>query len=314
MERLAWIEILDRHGDVSLRQQVHVWPLKLGRAYSSDLVLDDPHVAAHHLEISPAETGRYRLTGSGSINGLSVNNLRCNETETTVSANDVVRIGHTQLRIRPLDFAVAAEKPLANVAWLRSWPGLLLGFVLLLLAHLLTLWLDYTRDDGYKILVAPLLGDIPVLLLWAGFWALIGRVTSGRANFMAHAIIASMLIALIMLLDAQLLGYADFAFNTTLMTNVLSAVIGPFLIGWLLYRHICLVSRINRRRLALVIAVLMSSLAGIFYAIDHWTGDDDLSRMAYLRTLGPPSMLLAHRKSIEEFMKDAGRLKAKLEN
>jgi Inner membrane component of T3SS, cytoplasmic domain len=313
MERLAWIEILDRHGDVSVRYPVHAWPLRVGRDYSSDIVLDDPYVAANHLEINRLDGGRYQLTELGSINGLTIDNLRGKQTDATVSANDVIRIGQTQLRVRPPDYAVAAEKLLPNNAWLRSWPGLILGFAVLLLAHMLTLWLEYNRDESYKILVEPLLNDIPTLLLWAGFWALIGRVLSGRANFIAHAVIASMVVALIMLLNSLLFGYVDFAFNTGLMTNVLSGVTGTLIIGWLFYRHICLVSRVNRRRLGITITILMAGLFGIFYAIDEWTGDDDLASMAYSRTIGPPSMSLMHGKSTEEFIAGAGELKLKVD-
>jgi hypothetical protein len=312
MERLAWIEILDRHGDVSVRHPVHAWPLRVGRDYSSDLVLDDPYVAANHLEINRLDGGRYQLTELGSVTGLTIDSMRGKQTGATVSANDVIRIGQTQLRVRPPDYAVAAEKPLPNNVWLRSWPGLILGFAILLLAHMLTLWLEYNRDDSYKILVEPLLGDIPTLLLWAGLWALIGRVLSGRANFIAHAVVASMVVALIMLLNSLLFGYVDFAFNTSLMTQVLSGVIGPLLIGWLLYRHICLVSRVNRRRLGITLAVLMAALSGMFYAIEEWTGDD-LSGMDYSHTLGPPSMSLVHGKSTEEFIAGAGVLKSKVD-
>ena len=210
MERLAWVEILDRHGDVAMRHPVQAWPLRLGRAYDSDIVLDDPYIAPHHLEITQAENGSYQLLGLNSINGVMINNFPCKKADAIVSPNDVLRLGQTQLRIRPLDFAVAAEKPLTNVVWSRSWVGMIFGFALLLLAHLLSLWLEYSRDDSYKLLVSPLLSDIPLLLLWAGFWALIGRVLSGSGNFIAHAVLASLVIAVIFILAGILAMYIDF--------------------------------------------------------------------------------------------------------
>ena len=130
MERLAWLEILDRHGDVSSRHSVHAWPLKIGRAYTNDIVLDDPQIAAHHVEIRPAEDGNYHAVDLGSLNGILNKNSKLNQAEALISADDVLRIGQTQIRIRPLNYAVAAETRVPQSTWLRAWRGLLLGVAL----------------------------------------------------------------------------------------------------------------------------------------------------------------------------------------
>jgi Inner membrane component of T3SS, cytoplasmic domain len=313
MERLAWVEMLDRHGDVASRYPVQAWPLRIGRAYSSDLVLDDAHVAAHHLEIAPAGEGLYQVKLVSSINGMTIDSRRGNPDEASITANDVVRIGQTQLRIRPLDYVVAAEKPMRGTGWMRRWPMMIAGMAAMLLAHLLSLWLDYNRDEGYDILLSPLLGDIPVLLLWVGFWALIGRVLSGQANFIAHAVIASLGTGLILLLNNFFYGYADFAFNTSLVSNVISEVIETLIVGTMLYRHIALVSRIGWRQLSLIVSVLVVSLVGLIHLTDSLNADKNLGHMSYSGTVGPPSMLLAHGVSTEEFIDGASRLKDKVD-
>ena len=48
METLALIETLDRDGQPRQILRVSQWPVRIGRAIDCDLVLDDPHVAAHH--------------------------------------------------------------------------------------------------------------------------------------------------------------------------------------------------------------------------------------------------------------------------
>jgi hypothetical protein len=313
MERLAWIEILDRHGDVVIRHPVYAWPVKLGRAYTSDIVLDDPYVAASHLEINSTADGRYQLNGLGSINGLITDALRTRQTDATASANDVVRIGQTQFRIRPVDYAVAAEKSLPSDNWLRSWPALFVGVIVLLLSELINLWLDYISDDIYNILLIPILISILFLSLWAGFWALIGRVQSGRANFIAHAVIASLGISLLMLIDSMR-DYLFFAFDSHAIIQALSFVPLPVICGALLYKHICLVSRVDRRKLGTTVALLMACLVGAMNVPDKWIGkDDDLANMPYSRTIGPPSMLLAHGISTEKFLTDASVLRTEVE-
>lgn len=313
MERLAWVEILDRHGDVVIRHPVQAWPLRVGRAYDSDIVLDDPYVAPHHIEIVQSDSGKYQLRDQNSINGVMINNALSKNADMIVTPADVLRLGHTQFRILPSDFAVAVEKKLTNVVWLRSWPGLIFGFVILLLAHLLNLWLEYNRDDGYKLLVAPLLGDIPLVLLWAGLWALIGRVLSGNANFIAHAVLVSLTVAVTFLLGNTLTMYIDFMYNSKLANGVIFSAIVYMAIGWLFYRHVGLVSRASRRKIGIAVAVIVGGLFGIFYAIDKWNSADDLSRMSYSPSIGPPSMLLVHGISVEKFMENAGKLKSRID-
>ncbi len=311
MERLAWVEILDRHGDVSARHPVHAWPLKVGRAYTSDIVLDDPYVAADHLEINHQDEGIYQLKIVNSINAMMIEPRHGKQADATVSANQIVRIGQTQLRIRPLNYSVSAEKPLSSNAWSRSWSALFIGVAVLLLMHFLTLWLNYDHADGYNIFLLPILGVITLLLFWVGFWALIGRVLSGRANFIAHTVNASLGVALLIFLNSLLYGYADFALDSRMVSNVLPEVIEPLIIGILLYRHFSLVSRMSRRKLGIIVVALLASLLGFGYVTDKWTADDNITAMSFSRTIGPPFLLLAHGKSTDAFISRADRLKLK---
>ncbi|HWH73714.1 MAG TPA: FHA domain-containing protein, partial [Methylibium sp.] len=48
---LAMVELLDRDGSVAHRIPVRRWPVTIGRAIDCDVVLDDPHVAAHHARL-----------------------------------------------------------------------------------------------------------------------------------------------------------------------------------------------------------------------------------------------------------------------
>lgn len=311
MERLAWFEILDRHGDVTTRHPVYEWPVKVGRAYTSDVVLDDPYIAANHLEINQTDKGCYQLNELGSVNGLTTNTLRGKQTDVIISANDVARIGQTQFRVRPIDYPVSAEKPLPGIPWLRGRPALVVGVMVLLLFHLLHQWLNYDRAEINEILLGPILPDIPLLLLWAGFWALIGRVQSGRANIIAHAVIASLLIGLLMFISC-VIDYVDFALNSNQIINWLLFFTFPLILGTLLYQHIILVSRISRRRLKITLTALFIGLGSAAFTIDVLTPESDQPRMTFSRTIGPPSMLRTHGKSTDEFISGASVLKSRV--
>jgi pSer/pThr/pTyr-binding forkhead associated (FHA) protein len=57
VSRIALLEVLDRDGHVKHYLPIGEWPVSVGRALDNDLVLDDAHVAPHHLRIAADESG-----------------------------------------------------------------------------------------------------------------------------------------------------------------------------------------------------------------------------------------------------------------
>jgi hypothetical protein len=312
MERLAWLEILDRHGDVSSHHPVLAWPLKIGRAYTNDIVLDDPHIAAHHVEIRPAEDGSYHAVDLGSLNGILNKNSKLKHAEALVSADDVLRIGQTQIRIRPLNYAVAAETPVPQSAWLRTWRGLLLGVALYASTSLLSSWLDFDRSESYNLIFKSFFQDILFVLAWAGMWTLISRVHTGRANFVAHAAVAYLGFWLAFFL-ANTAGYAGFMFDADWMQTLFNLLVIPAMILFF-YQHMRLISRASRTRLVVIVTLVTVGLSAIYVINDKLSNDNNMDSMNYLSTIGPPSMLLVKGISKEEFIKRVGEMKVKLDD
>ena len=70
MAPLGYIEILDAKGNVSERVRVESFPIHIGRAYTNDIVVDDPYVCPMHLTIESEEGGRLIARDLDSVNGL----------------------------------------------------------------------------------------------------------------------------------------------------------------------------------------------------------------------------------------------------
>lgn len=312
MERLAWVELLDRHGDVTQRQPVYGWPVRIGRAYDCDVVIDDAYVAPRHLRVEPLADGRYRVDAGTSINGLMLSRRGGRLTEAEVGEDDVLRIGHTQLRLRSVGHAVDAERPLSSRNWSRSWAGLAAALFIFLALELVTRWLDYNRDEAYAILAQPLFGLVPAFMLWIGVWALLGKVFSTRANVIAHSVTALLGASGFVLIDSVYASYPGFVFNVERTLEPLSMVLVPLFFGTILYRHVRLVSRISRRALVWLIGGLMAGMMGLIHLNIALTEDERLMRMDYARTIGPAGWLLAPGSSIDDFMGAAQRLQSEL--
>ena len=64
------IETLARNGEVLHRHRVAALPIRMGRAYDNDFIVDDDYAAAHHAVVEAGPDGRLRLRDLGSRNGI----------------------------------------------------------------------------------------------------------------------------------------------------------------------------------------------------------------------------------------------------
>ncbi|MDD4965188.1 MAG: FHA domain-containing protein [Gallionella sp.] len=311
MKHLAWIEILNHHGDVKTRQPVYAWPLNIGRGYHNDVILDDPYIAPGHLEIQPAELGGYQLNILGDAPALTINQQRDLHQSTQVSAEDIIHLGKTSFRIRPIDYVVTSEMPIPKRAWLRPALGLFLGISLILLEYALVRWLNYTFEQKPKMLIIDMLDMLPWWsgFTWIGFWAALSRVEVGHPHIIKHATIATLGFGSIYLIT-DIYGYIAFALDAELVSVLTNLVLLPFITGFIVYRHICLASRLNRRKVGLLVAAVMIFNVGITELKDNWRSEDDFAQMIYSRTVGSPAMVLTAGETPAKFIADTKELKA----
>src|SRR5579863_989254 len=109
MEQVIWVEILSRQLGVIARHRCAGPEIRIGRGYENDIVLDDPYVAAAHLRITRSADGVLMAEDLGSANGLFVGTSKERVRRAIIEGDHTLRVGHTLLRIREADFAVAPE-------------------------------------------------------------------------------------------------------------------------------------------------------------------------------------------------------------
>ena len=70
MEAPIIIEILDRFGKVKERHKVSEFPLKIGRSYKNDIIVDDNYVSPEHIEMMLDGDGHILVNDLHSDNGM----------------------------------------------------------------------------------------------------------------------------------------------------------------------------------------------------------------------------------------------------
>jgi hypothetical protein len=303
-----FIETLARNGDVLQRHCVEALPIRLGRGYDNDLILDDDYAAASHARIELDGAGRLLLRDLGSKNGIV--HLGRRVPEVLLSGDTVVRIGHTSLRVRAASFPVAPELPDRTF---HRWEGALPGAAGILLVcgfGLFARWLSDTQYFEFVRYFEALAWSAGLALLWSGVWALGNRLFGRHARLGRHLFISGCgLVALALLaLLAAAIGYA---FSLEAFTRYASHA-ATLVLAAMIYFHLCTVKPQNRRRyrwIAAGMAVLGSGLILAFNLQRSGRLADEL----YMAVLLPPDMRLSQDHGIDEFMREVDGMKPALD-
>jgi len=292
--RLAQVEVHDADGRAARYVDVQRWPLTVGRALDNDLVLNDPHVAAHHARVDTGADGTLTLTVLDSRNGARIEQRRA---PTLLRAGESAplpplarwRLGHSLLLVRRVQDMVADEMPLAAPpAASRS------GMAALLLAGLGWLlasrWIDSDPDTRWLDHLLPLVSVLTGMLFWVLAWALASKLFTGRFVVAAHLRIAvgfGLAIEAAELLLPLLAFVADWPLASRLR-SVVTIVIGA---AWVA-QHLAQLQprRLGRIRVAVAAVTLLGLVATTAL---NWRRNDRLLDELYAPNLMPPSWRLA---------------------
>lgn len=302
------IEMLARNGDVLHRHQVDDLPIRLGRGYDNDFILDDAFAAPRHAIIEAGENGEMVLRDLGTKNGVIHQGKR--KTSLVMTGDTVIRLGHTTLRVRGADFPV---KPELLDRTMHGWEGAIPGFVGLLLIGmfaLFTMWLSDTQAFQLVRYLQALAYGVGAGLLWGGAWAFANRLFGRHARLGRHLFIVGCGLAALTLYKilSSTLGYA-FSIEGLVLYGSHAAIV---IVAGVVFFHLGTVKPHQTRRFSiacLILALLASGLTLISNEQRRGQIADDL----FMSVLMPPSIRVSPDHSVTEFMGEVQTLKAKLD-
>lgn len=302
-----FVETLARNGDVLHRHQVGALPIRLGRGYDNDYIVDDPYAAPRHAVVLE-EDGKLVLRDLGSRNGVVHRGKRVQQI--ALDGDTVVRLGHTSLRVRAAGFAVAPELlDRTRHGWEGILPGTL-GMLLVGVVSVFLMWLVDTQEFELIRYVQAFAVGATAALLWSGIWAFANRLFGRHARLGRHLFIFGCGLALLVLLRLAA-SAAGYAFSLEGLTRYGSHVVIAVVAG-MAYFHLATVRPQRTRRLATVCAALALFGSGlVLIANEQRIGQvgDEL----YMSVLMPPEMRVSRDHSIDEYMGQVGAMKARLD-
>jgi hypothetical protein len=307
MDEVIWVEVLSRHRSVLSRHRCEGRVVRIGRAYSNDVVIDDPYVAPEHVHIARDETGALVAEDLGTANGLMADRGRVRERRIALQDDAVICIGNTHLRVRTTDHGVAPERIFA--ATRRSWPVLLGAGAAVLAAGAALIWMaDFTelRTANY---VVPLLALAVLVSGWSALWSVVSRIFGGHARFEANLLVG-LIAALGFEAWYELSQLGAFGFSWSGLATY--RYIGFWcILALAAFAHL---QQINPGRVAAKLGVVGAMLA-VAVAVQILVQLDPRSGLQqdYVRRLMPPAFRLSPVESEDSFFAAVGRLQQKLD-
>ncbi|HEX9391167.1 MAG TPA: FHA domain-containing protein [Usitatibacteraceae bacterium] len=309
---MSWfIEHIHRDGTVLARVPVPAAPapelavVHIGRALDNDLVLDDPHCAAHHAQLEVGADGTARLIDLGTRNGIVAGrNRRAAMHE--ISSDEPYRLGQTLIRVRSSAWSLAPERELSQRA---MWPLALLGLVLVLGYGAWELWLGDVQEKSPQYLYA-LSGMAALLCLWSTMYAVFGRLVSGVDRFFSHLVIAcSGYLAATLLLN--LLDVLAFSMSWLWPVRITQPVI-VIVTALTVRQHLRLADPRHWRTLRVGLVIVAVFAIAIPIA-QQWVSNKRLTDVQTINVIEHPALRLARPTPMQDFSATAAALKAKVD-
>ena len=298
-----YIEILAENGEVQQRQRIDALPIRIGRGYDNDFILDDAHTAARHAIVEDDGAGGLLLRDLGSQNGVIHRGQR--QLQVALNGNSVVRLGHTRLRVRASDHPVAPE---LSDTTRHDWEGLrpaVAGLSMIGASAAFSNWLsdaDAFEPISYLMIIAYALAGG---LVWASIWAVANRLFGHVARFGRHLfIIGCGLLAM----EMWELGsnVAAYALSLELLTRY-GRHMFVVIVCAMIYYHLCTIKPQHPRRFGLV-AVVLAILGSTLILLSNLQISGRLADEAYMSVIYPPALRLSPDQTTDAFFGDAARL------
>jgi len=309
MDEVTWIEVLNRQRDVAVRQRFErPDAITVGRAYDNDVVVDDVHVAAHHLRIARNEEGQWVAEDLGSVNGLRLDGERGLRRRVVLDGTATLHIGTTFVRLRGASQPVTAEVPL--VLGVPRWPIALACLALLLGVALLDLWRAETMEPKLIRYLSPVLVLAAFVAVWTCAWSVLSRILTGHARFGTHLLVISAGLALYTVYD-EFSELGAFALSWTTLAR--SVYIG----AWVAFAAVCFAHlRVLGRAHLPIKAVAVIALAALGITVQTLKLSElrtNYGQAATLQRLEPPSIRIAGAQAQAAFFNNSADLRAALD-
>ena len=303
-------EVLEKSGKVHERLKLTQFPVVLGRGYDSDLVVNDEFVSVRHARLASDNAGQLILTDLDTENGTYLLPEMQPIKTLALGADTLIRLGHTLVRLRRPDCPVAPTRIDTLNRFADCFTrGATLSLIALLMLGLLGFNTYQTSVQQLKFgkLILDIFEIAVVVPVWAGIWAILGRVFAHHTAYVSHAIIACLGVIGFFAADT-LVEYYAFGFSAQLSADILFDLLFGLLAYGVLYGHLRFATLLAPQRAGLVAATTAAGLVALSAFMTYVQGLDFNDTLPYPPELKPAQFRVVAEKPLDDFIHAAGKL------
>ena len=319
MGKIAFVELLDRRGNIKERIKVDTFPATAGRGYANAVIVDDRLVDPVHLRLSVDGEGGIVMEDLSTLNGtrLQKSRERIDRHRIPAGGEAVIRVGQTVLRLRGDDFAVG---PAASArTWFeplgRYMENAVIASVVFAICFGINI-LTFAQAIDKKLIWSDLTGVSLVLLivfaLWTGFWSFLNRIVAHSFRFMTHLGISGIGSAIILMLFTAK-EYVEFLLSAPLAAQVFVYAGFTVIFSLLLYAHLSITMESSGKKRLLVSALISAGIVGIVLLTQFTHKKEFSNELRFSSVIKPLGGKWVRTVSPNEFFGDLDKLKARID-
>ncbi|MHB1232628.1 MAG: FHA domain-containing protein [Burkholderiales bacterium] len=305
-------EVLEKSGKVHERIKLARFPAVIGRGYDSDLIVNDEFISAQHVRIALDDAGQFILSDLGTENGTYLLPEMRPVSTLVLGADTVLRLGHTLLRLRRPDCPVAPTRidtlTRSRFAHYATSNAALFCIALLMLAIVgFNTYQTTVQQLTFSKLMLDILEIAALVPVWAGIWAILGRVFAHHTAYVSHMVIACLGVIGFFAADT-LVEYYAFGFSAQLSADILFDLLFGLLAYGILYGHLRFATLLAPRRIGLVAASTAIGLMALSAFTTYVQGLDFNDTLPYPPELKPAQFRVVAEKPLDDFIHAAEKL------
>ncbi len=302
------VEVLDDQGRVRHRSAVHGLPATIGRAYSNDVILDDPYVCPRHARIARSGRGALVVEDVGSVNGVR-DESGARVQQAVVGDGQALRLGRTRVRVRAADHDVPPalrDVDAASAIPRRLAPARVsLGIVVAAFAAFAAAaYLDSVTRITAGEIARDATGTSLAVLLWAAGWSVASRIVVHEFRLLRLWAVMSAAVVAFQLIDSAR-GWLSFALPDSGMAELTAGTLLLVLVPAVLYAHLVIVSPLSRSRARRALLFITAAATAIVLLFSLAGRSGRTSGIEYESRLEPVGARWVHTVSLDEFTRGA---------
>ena len=294
-----------RHGRFAELMRSSEASFTIGRGYGNDLVLTDHHVDPQQLRFT-RDGNRWLLCLLDDTNPVMLNGEVIDSEPIEISSGDRLNLGRTKLLLFSTNHPVEKTRKQILSNWLSAKPGNTLAtitiFAVAVLLNFCIVYFETSTTLKWKEPAVNSLGLAIFIVVWAGIWAIAGRIVRHQHQFSLQ-ILVTVVVGVVSSILVFAADYIAFPFHSVGVQESIAWVVSFILLSLLLCLNLMVATNIQR---PIVTSSMVSGLVLlVIYSLVYLGKEDDVNfKPRFSNSLKPPIFKVSEGKTVQDYFNE----------